>query len=49
VKRVFVDSGAFFALLVAQDASHAAASKIFQSARDERWELTTTNVVVIET
>jgi uncharacterized protein len=49
VKRVFVDSGAFFALLVPQDASHVAATSVFQRAQAERWKLSTTNVVVIET
>jgi predicted nucleic acid-binding protein len=49
VKRVFIDSGAFFALVVTQDASHAAATATFHRAQDQRWGLTTTNVVVIET
>lgn len=49
MKHVFVDSGAFFALQVAQDASHAAATAVFQRAQAERWWLTTTNAVVIET
>jgi predicted nucleic acid-binding protein len=49
VKRVFIDSGAFFALLVTQDASHVAAKAVFERAREEQWGLTTTNVVVIET
>ena len=49
MKRVFVDSGAFFALQVAQDASHPAAADVFERARNEHWELTTTNAVVIET
>jgi predicted nucleic acid-binding protein len=49
VRRVFVDSGAFFAHLVPQDASHAAARQAFQQAEEGRWELLTTNVVVIET
>jgi predicted nucleic acid-binding protein len=48
VRRVFVDSGAFFALLVPQDAFHAAATTAFGQAEAERWELITTNVVVIE-
>ena len=49
MKQVFVDSGAFFALQVAQDASHAAAAEVFTRARNERWGLSTTNAVVIET
>jgi predicted nucleic acid-binding protein len=34
VRRVFVDSGAFFAHLVPQDASHAAARQAFQQAEE---------------
>jgi len=49
VKRVFVDSGGWFAHLVAEDASHAAAHDLFGRALRERWSLVTTNVVVIET
>ena len=49
MKRVFLDSGAFFAVLVAQDASPAAATEAFQRAQSEGWVLTTTNAVVIET
>jgi len=49
VKRVFIDSGAFFALLAQQDASHVAATAAFQRAQAERWGLITTNVIVIET
>jgi hypothetical protein len=36
VKRVFVDSGAFFALLVAQDASHTAATTMFPTRSGRR-------------
>jgi hypothetical protein len=46
---VFVDSGGWFAHLVAEDASHAAARDLFGRALRERWSLVTTNVVVIET
>jgi len=49
VKRVFVDSGAFFALAVADDHSHSAAKNVFTQAAAERWQLITTNMVVIET
>lgn len=49
MKRVFVDSGAFFALQVTQDESHSRARAIFNRAETERWRLITTNVVVIET
>jgi predicted nucleic acid-binding protein len=46
---VFVDSGGWFAHLVAEDASHATARDLFGRALRERWSLVTTNVVVIET
>ena len=49
MKRVFVDSGGFFALLVPQDASHDAAREVFLRAEAERWGLVTTNAVVVET
>ena len=49
MKRVFVDSGGFFALLVPQDVSHDAARQIFLRAEAEHCGLVTTNVVVIET
>jgi predicted nucleic acid-binding protein len=49
VKQVFVDSGGFFALLVPQDHSHAAALDVFARAELEHWSLVTTNIVVIET
>ena len=48
-RRVFVDSGGFFALLVRTDAAHEKAVHIFQQANAERWELVTTNTVVVET
>lgn len=46
--RVFVDSGAFFAHLVVEDAFHARARMLFEQAADEGWLLATTNAVVIE-
>lgn len=49
MKQVFVDSGGFFALLVPQDDSHAAALDVFARAEVEHWALVTTNIVVIET
>lgn len=49
MKRVFVDSGGFFALLVQEDRFHEHAWVLFQRANSERWRLVTTNVVVIET
>jgi predicted nucleic acid-binding protein len=49
VRRVFVDTGGFFALLVAEDRSHARAKELFERADWERWRLITTNAVVTET
>lgn len=49
MKRVFVDSGGFFALLAPEDQFHAYAGALFQRANSERWGLVTTNAVVIET
>lgn len=49
MKRVFVDSGGFFALLVRSDAAHQDARRVFEQANAERWHLVTTNTVVVET
>lgn len=49
MKRVFVDSSAFFAVLVAEDEFHDASKKLFLQARKERWRLDTTNAHVFET
>ena len=49
MKRVFVDTSGFFALLVEEDQFHHYARRLFQRANAERWRLVTTNVVVIET
>jgi predicted nucleic acid-binding protein len=49
VKRVFVDTGGFFALLCSEDRSHAHARALFAKADAQRWRLVTTNAVVIET
>ncbi len=49
MKRVFVDTGAFFGLLVAQDAQHSRAKELFSQAEEDDWSLVTTNVVVFET
>jgi predicted nucleic acid-binding protein len=49
VKRVFVDTSGFLALLVAEDAAHAAAEALFTRGATERWTLVTTNTVVVET
>ena len=44
-----MDSGAFFALLVAEDGHHVRALEHFRAAHDARWRLVTTNAVVYET
>lgn len=49
MKQVFLDSGAFFALLVAEDAFHQRAIELFQRADSENWNLVTTNLIVVET
>ena len=49
MKRVFVDSGGFFALLAAEDRFHDHARSLFSRGDAERWRLVTTNAVVIET
>jgi predicted nucleic acid-binding protein len=49
VKRVFVDSGGFFSLLVRGDSAHEEARRVFEQANAERWTLVTTNTVVVET
>jgi predicted nucleic acid-binding protein len=49
MRRVFVDTGGFVALLVAEDQMHARAAELFAAASRERWLLVTTNVVIIET
>lgn len=49
MRRVFVDTGAFFALLVADDRNHLRAREVFELASRERWQLATTNAVVTET
>lgn len=49
MKRVFVDTSAFFAHLVAEDANNTAARTLFERADRESWTLITTNAVVWET
>jgi uncharacterized protein len=48
VRRVFVDSGGFFAALAPKDTHHQRAKRLFQQADDEGWSLLTTNAVVLE-
>lgn len=49
MKGIFVDTGGFVALLVAEDRMHARANAIFEAVARDRWMLVTTNVVVVET
>lgn len=49
MKRIFVDTSAFFAHLVAEDAHHAQAHRIFERASRESWTLVSTNAVTWET
>ena len=49
MRRVFVDTSAFFAHLVAEDGHHLQACALFEKAARESWTLTTTNAVVSET
>jgi predicted nucleic acid-binding protein len=49
VKRALVDSGGFFAHLVAEDALHERARGLFAQAEREHWDLLTTNAIVYET
>lgn len=49
MRRVFVDTGAFFALLVADDHYHLRARRLFEEASQDSWSLFTTNAVVWET
>lgn len=49
MKKVFVDTSGFYAFLDRDDGFHAEATRLFLSARDERWHLLTSNYVVHET
>jgi len=49
MKRVFVDTGGFVALLVAEDEMHPQASTLFETAARDRWTFVITNTVVVET
>lgn len=49
MRRIFVDTSAFFAHLVAEDRHHFQACALFEKAARESWTLITTNAVVSET
>ena len=48
MRRVLVDSSAFFALIAREDRHHKEAAALFTSADHEHWELVTTNATVFE-
>ena len=48
MKRVFVDSSGFFALIAAEDPLHERTHGLFLRADADRWVLVTTNAVVVE-
>jgi uncharacterized protein len=47
-RTVFVDTSGFYAALTPVDAFHTEASTLFLRARDEHWNLITTNYVLHE-
>ncbi len=49
MKRVFVDTSGFCALIVHEDDNHERAGALFSRASQEEWGLVTTNAVVFET
>jgi uncharacterized protein len=49
VRRVFVDTGAFYALIDSDDQHHYRARDLFDRAEGEKWRLVSTNAVVFET
>jgi uncharacterized protein len=48
VKRVFIDTSGFYALLIVDDHNHARAEELFRVGEREGWRLVTTNAVVVE-
>lgn len=49
MRRVFVDTSGFYALIVGKDDNHGHADELFGLAQREAWRLVTTNAVVFET
>lgn len=49
MRRVFVDTSGFYALIVGKDENHGRADELFGLAHREAWRLVTTNAVVFET
>ena len=48
MKRVFIDTSGFYALLIVDDHNHTRAEELFRIGEHERWRLVTTNAVVLE-
>ena len=48
MRRVFVDTSGFYALIVGKDENHGRADELFTLAQREEWGLVTTNAVVFE-
>jgi predicted nucleic acid-binding protein len=48
VRRVFVDTSGFYALIVGKDENHGRAEELLTLAQRETWRLVTTNAVVFE-
>jgi predicted nucleic acid-binding protein len=49
VRRVFVDTSGFYALIDGADRHHESADDLFARAHREKWRLVTSNAVVFET
>lgn len=49
MRRVFVDTSGFYALIVGKDENHGRAEELFKLTQREAWRLVTTNAVVFET
>jgi predicted nucleic acid-binding protein len=49
LKRIFVDTSGFYALISGRDENHARAHNLFSQAAGQSWRLFTTNAVVFET
>ena len=49
MRRVFVDTSGFYALIIRDDLNHDRAHDLFARAQQEKWRLLTTNAVVFET
>jgi len=48
VKRVFIDTSGFYALLIVDDRNHERAEELFRVGAREGWRSVTTNAVVVE-